>query len=73
MKQYHQCRLQRGYHLTVGWIEARAAKVGAQVEMLPSGEFWEVVEVFEYCMSEDMLKKTKALNRHSLPSIEPVK
>ena len=70
MKQYFQCRLQRGVSETVGWIEARGAKVGVAVELLPSGEMWEVAEVFEHGLPEDVLKETQKLNRKSLPSVQ---
>lgn len=69
-KQYFQCRLRRGNGETLGWIEARGAKVGASVELLPSREFWEVVEVFELGLPEDMLKEQQRLHRNSLPSVE---
>lgn len=70
MKQYFQCRLQRGDSETTGWIEARGAKVGATIELLPSHELWEVAEVFEHGLPEDVLKETQRLNRKSLPSVQ---
>ena len=72
MKQYFQCRLQRGDSETVGWIEARGTKVGATVELLPSREMWQVVEVYGHGLPEDVLKEHQRLNRHSLPSIGPI-
>lgn len=72
MKQYFQCRLQRGTSETTGWIEARGAKTGATVELLPSGEMWEVVEVYKHGLPEDILKEKQRLNRRSLPSVEPI-
>lgn len=57
----------------MGWIEARGAKVGASIELLPSREFWDVIEVFSHGLPEDMLKKYQLLNRNSLPSIESMK
>lgn len=72
MKQYYQCRLRLHTLETIGWIEARGAKVGAAVELLPSGEYWTVVEVFAHGLSEDVLKEQQKLNRHSLPSVEPI-
>ena len=50
MKQYFQCKLQRDNSQTTGWIEARGAKVGATVELLPSGEKWTVGEVFKHSL-----------------------
>jgi hypothetical protein len=72
MKQYFQCRLHRGNSVTTGWIEARGAKVGATVELLPSHEKWEVTEVFKHGLPEDVLKEQQKLNRNSLPSIEGI-
>ena len=72
MKQYFQCRLQRGDSETVGWIEARGAKVGASVELLLSKEMWDVVEVYEHGLPEDILKEYQRLNRKSLPSIQAI-
>jgi hypothetical protein len=69
-KQYFQCRLRRGDSERVGWIEARGATVGVSVELLPSGELWEVVEVFEHGLPEAVLKEQQRLNRGSLPSVE---
>jgi hypothetical protein len=72
-KQYYQCRMRMGTLETTGWIEARGAKVGAHVELLPAREQWEVVEVFtENVLPEESLRETQRLNRRSLPSIEPM-
>lgn len=71
-KQYFQCRLRRGTSETVGWIEARGAKTGATVELLPSRETWIVAEVFTHGLPEDMLREQQKLNRKSLPSVEPI-
>jgi hypothetical protein len=70
MKQYFQCRLRRDNAETTGWIEARGAKVGVSVELLPSREWWNVAEVFSHDVPEDFLKEHQRLNRNSLPSIE---
>jgi hypothetical protein len=70
VKQFFQCRLRRGDQVTTGWIEARGAKPGATVELLPSRELWEVAEVFDHGLPEDVLKDQQKLNRKSLPSIE---
>lgn len=73
MKQYYQCRLRMGTSETTGWIEARGAKVGAHIELLPARERWEVIEVFKSnVMPEESLRETQRLNRRSLPSIEPM-
>lgn len=71
MKQFFQCRLQRGNQTTTAWIEARGAKPGATVELLPSHEKWKVITVFRtHPLPEDVLKEHQAMNRHSLPSVE---
>jgi hypothetical protein len=70
MKQYFQCRLRHGVSETVGWIEARGAKVGAMVELLPSRDMWEVAEVFKHGLPEHILKENQRLNRNSLPSVQ---
>lgn len=72
VKQYYQCRLRQGTSETIGWIEARGAKVGSYVELLPDAEFWHVVEVYSHGLPEDMLKEQQKLNRKSLASIEPM-
>lgn len=69
---YQQCRLQRGTEITTGWIETRGAKKGARVEVLPSREWWDVVEVFPHTLTEDLLREQQRLNRRSLPSVEPI-
>jgi hypothetical protein len=71
-KKYFQCRLRRGDTYTVGWIEARGAKVGASVELLPSHERWEVTEVYEHGLPEDYLKELQDMHRRSLPSVKPI-
>ena len=72
MKQYYQCRLHRGNSETTGWIEARGAKVGATIGLLPSRELWTVTEVFTHALPKDVLKETQRLNRRSLPSVEAI-
>lgn len=70
-KQYCQCRLKRFDSETTGWIDARVAKIGWSVELLPLGEMWEVVQVFDrVLLAEDALKENQRLNRNSLPSVK---
>lgn len=66
----YQCRLRRGDSETTAWLPARGAKAGVSVELLPSRELWEVVEVFGHGLPEDVLKRNQRLNRGSLPSVE---
>jgi hypothetical protein len=56
--------------VTVAWIEERGAKLGAQVELLPSREWWEVSAVHRHTLPEDALKEHQRLHRGSLPSVE---
>lgn len=72
MKQYYQCRMQNTTRTTTAWIEARGAKVGKVVELLPSKEKWMVMEVYSHGLPEDVLRQTQQLNRKSLPSVEPM-
>lgn len=70
MKKYFQCRLQRGDTETTGWIESRGAIAGRTVELLPSKDLWQVVQVFEPGLAENLLKEHQKLNRGSLPSVQ---
>lgn len=70
--QYYQCQLSRGHSVTVGWVEARAAKAGHYVELLPEHEFWRVDEVYTQGMPKEVLKEHQRLNRNSLLSVEPM-
>jgi hypothetical protein len=74
-KQMYQCRLQQVAYptlTTVGWIEKRGAKVGRTVELMPTKELWKVIAVFDHPLPEDMLKFHQQINRHSLPSVDPI-
>lgn len=73
MKQYRQCRLRRGGHEQTAWIEVRGARAGAEVELLPSRELWTVTAVHAHILPEDALRELQALNRHSLPSVDPIR
>lgn len=71
--QYIQCRLTRPSGRTqmvmTIWIEARGAKKGAQVELLPSRELWTVVEVYgDVSVDHDKIKDMEANYRAGLPS-----
>ena len=67
---YQQCRLRRGDSETTAWIESRGARVGSRVELLPSRDEWDVVEVFTHAMPADDLREMQRQHRGSLPSIE---
>lgn len=68
--QYFQCRMRRGTSETVGWIAAKGAKEGARVELLPTRDVWEVVEVYDHAMPQADLKELQQMHRGSLPSVE---
>jgi hypothetical protein len=70
--QYFQCLLRRGQSETTGWLEKRAAKAGAEIELLPSRELWTVAKVYEHGLPADVLKEHQLLNRNSLLSVEPM-
>lgn len=71
MTNYYQCKLRRGDSEKTAWIPARGAYKGKSVELLPSKEFWEVVEVGN-CMPEDMLRQHQKDHRKSFASIESI-
>jgi hypothetical protein len=71
MKQYVQCRMRRGTQETTAWIEERGAKVGAKVELKPTGELWEV-RMVGTSLPEDLFKEHQKMHRKSLPSVEPM-
>ena len=73
MDQFQQCRIRRGAAEQTAWLPVRGAKVGASVELLPSREVWDVVEVFEPALDGAGLKELQQLNRRSLPSVEPIR
>ena len=68
---YYQCRFRRGSERTIAWIEARGAKLGAQVELttLDDNGPWVVEDVSHASLKEDALKDLQRLNRKSLSSI----
>lgn len=73
MKMYYQCRLKRGNSIATAWIETRGAIIDADVQFLPSCEWWTVVQVFKnICLDEEQLKAHQRLNRKSLSSIKSI-
>lgn len=67
---YYQCRMRRGDAETVGWIEERAARLGAEIQLLSGdGQFWRVVEVYHPGLEDDVLRAKQANDRNALPSI----
>lgn len=74
--QYYQCHLAmvRCPNIrTTGWIEAKGAIVGAKVEILPQGEFWEVLQVHGIEASKELVKDMEADYRAGMPSTRDTK
>jgi len=65
---YYQCRFRRGSERTVAWIEARGAKVGAEVELTTLDEDgpWEVEAVLSAPLTEEAFKAMQRQNHKSL-------
>lgn len=68
----YQAKLQRGTETTTGWIPAKGAVVGRNIELLPAHTWWKVVEVYTHGMPEETVKANQQLNRKSLPSVKPI-
>lgn len=71
--RYFQCLIRRGTAHQTAWIPERGAKIGYQIELLPSHEMWSVVEVYDFGLPEPLLREQQRLNRHSLPSVDPIR
>lgn len=67
---YYQCKLRRGTERRVGWIESRAAKAGARVQIKgETGGLWQVAEVFEPSLDVTWLADKRRRDRGALPSL----
>lgn len=69
---YHQCKMTRGTEVTVGWIEARGARVGLQVELFELDrpkDFWTVAEVWGKPLDRAALQAKQAADRKGFSSI----
>ena len=68
---HYQCRFRRGSERTVAWIEARGARIGAQVELttLDDNGPWTVEAVLSAPLDGEALTIMQRLNRKSLSSI----
>ena len=69
--RYHQCRFKEvdGNRETIGWIEERGAKLGANVELKEFGTMFKVVSVSEFSFSKDELKAKQDSDRRGFASI----
>jgi hypothetical protein len=70
--QFYQCRFRRGSERTVAWIEARGAKLGAQVELttLDDGGPWLVEAVQSAPLAAEALKDMQDMNRNEFASLK---
>lgn len=70
--QFYQCRFRRGSERTVAWIEARGAKVGAQVELttLDDDGPWLVEAVQGAPLAAEALKDMQDMNRNAFASLK---
>lgn len=79
MDTYFQCMMRRGpggAETTIGWIEARGAKVGARVELLDlerPQDFWTVAEVWQPPMDKAALQAKQGRDRNAFASIGKVR
>ena len=66
---YYQCAMYQGPQRTVGWIEARGAKVGARVELKGEAGLWTVDAVYQPSRTITWLREKQRNDRNSLKSI----
>ena len=62
---YMQVGLAQENQRTIGWIEARGAKVGARVELLDGTGFWTVTGVGTTELSKDEMREREARSRQT--------
>lgn len=67
--QFYQCRLQQGGLTTVGWIEARGARLGVRVEIPECGGLWRVAAVYQPPLAADTLREKQRIDRKGMPTI----
>lgn len=65
----YQCRLRQGSARTVAWIEARGAKVGADVEIPELGGFWRVETACSIAIEAERLREKQRIDRKGMPDI----
>ena len=66
---FYQCLLGQADVRTVGWIEARGAKVGARVEVKGEAGLWDVLAVYSPPQDIRWLRDKQAIDRAGLPSL----
>jgi hypothetical protein len=70
--KYHQCRMKEvdGSRETIGWIEERGAKLGAEVELKEFGAFFKVLSVSEMAYDGDELREKQNRDRNAFASLK---
>jgi hypothetical protein len=63
MKNYRLCGFSQGASRTQGWIEERGAILGASVEIMELGGFWEVIGVGDVSKSKEEVHEVEARAR----------
>jgi hypothetical protein len=56
-----QCLFRQNKYHTTAWIESEAAKLGWFVEIPELGGLWEIVEIYQYQLTDRQLRTDKAL------------
>ena len=67
--QFYQCRLQQGEQTTVGWIEARGARLGVRVDVPECGGLWRVAAVYQPPLKAAALREKLRIDRKGMPTI----
>jgi hypothetical protein len=62
-----QCLLRRNKYHTTAWMNSEAAKLGLLVEIPELGGLWEIVEIYQYRLTDEQLKTRKTLMVTSNP------
>lgn len=70
--KYYQCELSQGSTRTTGWIEARGAKVGSEVELRDDWGWWTVTKVFTPPIESNDLKAKQERDRNCFASLARV-
>jgi hypothetical protein len=66
--RFYQCELQQGSVTTIGWIEARGAKLGARVDVPEHGGLWRVVAVYRPALDAAWLQEKRRIDRKGMPT-----
>ena len=66
--RFYQCQLQQGGATTIGWIEARGARLGARVELPEHGGLWQVAAVYQPPLDAEWLQEKQRIDRKGMPT-----